>query len=923
MAQAITGSVGVPLIGRETELEQLCARLEAARGGSGSAIVVVGEPGVGKTTLLLAASAAAAMRVVSVRGIEAESELGYGGLADVLRPLVDALDALVPQQRAVIDGILGIGPAAGDPLGTSASTLAVLAAAAEREPLLVLVDDVQWLDAPSRLVFSFVARRLEVERIVLLFGAREATPELEHSGIPELRLERLGDEDARELLHAHSPDIAPLVAAAIVETAAGNPLALVELTSFLEPEQLAGRAPLPSPLPVKGPVEGAFRERIQSLSPEARRALVVAAIDDTGDAAVIRRAMRVAGVEVRGLEEAEETGALTLGPPLRFRHPVLRSLAYQDAPDRERRSVHAALAEAIGDTDPYRRAWHAGRAALEPDEAVAQLLQDAAADARIRRQFSSAAAAGAESARLSTGPDMRARRLVLAASDYQLAGNFHAAEACLSEALGLTSDVVVRAEAQHARGQALFVQGRWAETIGLLEGEGESLVDVLPDSATRMLTHAAMACQPLGRIEEGLRLGRRAVDVAERASSSSQFAAQLVYAETLALRGDAQAVAELLASARAVAPLEDPMVAGMVLQSEAGYLMVLGQHAEARARVEQLVVAARDAGAAGLLPYPLGLLGEIELRSGRWAQGLAAAAEGVEFAEQTGQLAWGCLGHQVLVRLHGAMGHFEAAESHAARAQEITDSLGVDGMRFYLPAARSLLALTMGDLESAVDHGREVEEISRERGLREPAVVLWAPDLVEAYARLGRVDEARKVLERFTDEAEATGRIWALAAAARCRGLLDNDFEATFDAALEWHRRLDMPFERARTELCLGERRRRAGRRTDARAPLRSALHTFERLGAQPWAGRARAELGASGERVRRQVPALTDQLTAHELRVALVVARGATNREAAAELFVSPKTVDFHLRHVYRKLGIRSRAELGRLFAELLASPS
>jgi DNA-binding CsgD family transcriptional regulator len=375
-------------------------------------------------------------------------------------------------------------------------------------------------------------------------------------------------------------------------------------------------------------------------------------------------------------------------------------------------------------------------------------------------------------------------------------------------------------------------------------------------------------------------------------------------------------VFELRARARAVAPLDDPMVAGMILQSEAGHLSVLGRHVEARAEIEQLVSAARAAGAAGVLVYPLGLLGEIELRSGNWPRAIAVASEAVELAEQTGQLAWGTFAMQVLTRVEAARGHFEAAAAHGARAQAIADAFAFDGMRFYLPTARAFLALTVGDLEEAVEQGREVEEISRERGLLEPAVVLWAPDLIESYARLDRRREAQRVLERFTSEAVATQRTWALAAAARCRGILEDDFEGAFAEALERHAGLGMPFERARTELCLGERRRRTGRRTDARGPLRSALRAFERLGARPWAERARSELAASGERVRPRDAARTDALTPHELRVALVVARGATNREAAAELFVSPKTVDFHLRQIYRKLGIRSRAELGRLFA-------
>jgi len=335
--------------------------------------------------------------------------------------------------------------------------------------------------------------------------------------------------------------------------------------------------------------------------------------------------------------------------------------------------------------------------------------------------------------------------------------------------------------------------------------------------------------------------------------------------------------------------------------------------------IEQFISAARSAGAPAAIVYPLGVLAEIAFRSGRWPDAVAAGTEAVELAEQSGQFAYAGFALQVLVRVEAAMGHEETALAHVGRADGIAAVFGIDALRFYVPAARAFLALTRGDPASAVDHGREVEEISRERGLGEPAVVLWAPDLIEAYARLGRTEEAARVLERFSGEAAATERVWALATSARCRGLLDDEFEPAFAEALKWHERIAMPFERARTELCLGERRRRGGRRVEACSPLRSALRTFGRLGAHPWAERAGAELSASGERLRPRGAALTDELTPHELRVALVVARGATNREAAAELFLSPKTVDFHLRHVYRKFGIRSRAELGRLFAKQL----
>lgn len=908
---------GSSVVGRDAEIRAIVELLGAAREGRSRVLVLLGEPGIGKTTLLrVARGRAEGMAAVSTRGIEAESELSYVGLADVLRPLLVHLDALVPQQRVILEGLLAVGPPTpADPLGVSAAALSLFAAAAEHEPLLVLCDDFQWLDVPSQLALGYTARRLGVERIVMLFAAREPPRFLAQGGLPELRIEPLRPNDARALLRARAADAAPEVLGAIVETSGGNPLAIVELLSMLPDDQRKGRAPLQVPLPVNGPVEAAFTELVAGFDPEARRLLLVAAADDTSDPRVVVAASTDLGVGDAARRRAEESGALSLGRPVRFRHPVLRSVVYHLATESDRREAHRALAGAIDPVDAYRRAWHLAKATLDPDEDIASRLADAAADARLRQRFSSAAAADAEAARLTPEPETRARRLVLAASDYQLSGSFPASDRALDEALALTSDVDLRAEAHRIRGQGFLAQGRWADAVALLSREGEQLADDLPDAAALLLAQATLACQPLARIDDGLALGRRAVEIAERAGPAAQLAASLAYADLLALRGDAATVLELRERARSVASLDDPLVAGMVLQSEAAHLSVLGRHDEARAGVEQLVSGARAAGAAGVLVYPLGLLGEIELRSGNWPRAIAVASEAVEIAEQTGQLAWSTFALQVLTRVEAARGQFEVAEAHAATAQATVDHFAIEGMRFYLPTARAFLAVTSGDLEAAVDHGREVEEISRERGLLEPAVVLWAPDLIEAYARLGRSEDARRVLDRFAGEAEATQRTWALAAAARCRGLVDEDFEPAFADALEQHERIAMPFERARTELCLGERRRRAGRRTDARAPLRSAVRTFERLGAAPWVDRARAELSATGERVRPRDPSLVDQLTPHELRVAVVVARGATNREAAAELFLSPKTVDFHLRRVYRKLGIHSRAELGRLF--------
>jgi ATP/maltotriose-dependent transcriptional regulator MalT len=350
----------------------------------------------------------------------------------------------------------------------------------------------------------------------------------------------------------------------------------------------------------------------------------------------------------------------------------------------------------------------------------------------------------------------------------------------------------------------------------------------------------------------------------------------------------------------------------LLLQAEVGFRSALCQFEEARALGERLVATGRAASAPGMLPFPLSALADIDYRTGRWAIARAEAEESYVLASETGQPNFVSYARIVLARVEAAMGLDEDCRAHVGEAIAIGERLGADAITFFADAVLGFLALGLGRFEDAVLHSERATRASRERGAREPAILMSAPDLVEAYERLGRREEAQAALEALEEETEASGGVWSRAAAARVRGLLapDDEFELRFGAAFALYREATLPFDEARTELCLGERRRRAGRRADARGPLRKAISAFDRLGAQPWAKRARMELRASGETL-RGAPEAAEKLTPQELQVAVVVARGATNREAAAELFLSPKTIDFHLSRIYRKLGIRSRTQL------------
>ncbi|MBA3246045.1 MAG: hypothetical protein H0T61_12840, partial [Actinobacteria bacterium] len=765
-----------------------------------------------------------------------------------------------------------------------------------------------------------VARRRQsredeyAEGVAMLVALRDDPPSsyFELAKLPTIRLRALAGTEAQALLEQSADDrLAPEVQRELVRAAAGVPLALVELPKLLTDAERAGREPLSTPLRVGGSVEAAFRPLVDALGEAEREALLVVAADDMGDADVIELALRNSGLAAEGLDAAAGIGA-----GFRFRHPLLRSLLYQDADPAARRRAHAALADALAQRGfEARSAWHRALAATNADSGVADTLADVAAESRSRGGFGPAAAAGERAARLTPDRELRATRLVAAAGDGQLAGQLERAGGLLEEALELTTDPLVRADAQELRARALLFSGRPMDSHALLVDQAERINALNPDKAALLLAQAVLPCQMAGWISRGKKTGERAVAVAARGGEQAQLVAAMALAQILVLSGDAAGATALRNRVRRHPRLDDPVAIATFLQAEAGHLMVLGEHEAAREAIEHLVALARGAAAPGLIPFALATQAEIDFRTGRWLEAAAAAAEAAELAAQTGQIAHVAYSLMILGRLHAACGRASASEQVLDEAAAIAAGLGIDAMRFYVPAARAFRALGLGDLEAAVEAALEVDEISRERGLHEPGVVLWPPDLIEALHGLGRTREARGALERFQGDADATGRLWALATASRCRGLLaeDDGFEVEFETALTLHEELRMPFERARTELCLGERLLRAGR-AEARDHLRRALATFDRLGARPWSERAAARLRSAGEPASTAPDSPTNLLTEHELRVALAVATGASPQEAAAQLFLSTKTVDLHLRSLYGKLGVESGDELRRV---------
>jgi DNA-binding CsgD family transcriptional regulator len=912
------------IVGRTRERSEIEALLEAAREGRSTALILHGEAGIGKSTLLDEAVAAAPdFRVLRARGYESESDIPFAGLLDLLTPLLDLLDRIPPLQAAALRGSLALGePVPHDQFAIPAAVLSLLGAAAEEQPLLVVVDDVQWLDTASGDALLFAARRLGQEGIVMLAAARDGEGmDPQGTGLPRMRVAALEPDSARELLVARAGAVADVVADRLLESAAGNPLALVEIPTLLDEGQLAGRVPLPAPLPPGSTIEGAFRRQLERLPTDTRRALLVVAAMQTGRSDILYEALERLDIDRECLHVAEDAAVVgTEGGRMLFRHPLLRATVYHGASAPERRAVHDVLAEVAPDAP--RRAWHMAHATVAPDEAVASALEEAGRDARGRGGNSAAAAAFARAAELSVDDESRARRDLEAATDFTLAAQFDKALALIDDGLALTGDPVLRTDLRRARGHLELRRGAPMAANAVLKEEAEWL-EAQGDRARAATTliEASVAHMMTGDMVALGEGARRARELAHEVAPPVELLATLIEAETLFALGRTEEGEALLEPCLPFLTAGDPLASGLPeVVGMAGQCSVwIERFDRAQAILDRLVRAARDAAAVGLLIYPLAARSHLEFRVGRWPAALADAAESVELARETGQI--GLMAHSLtaLARVESATGRSEDAQRHGRESLEICRAMGGDAIRVYALSVLAFDDLTTGRVESAIELLDEAREVADRLTMDEPALVQWAPDHVEALARHGRGDRAREALERFERQADATGRHWALAAAARCRGILaEGGYGRHFEEALSHHEHDGQPFECARTQLAYAERLRRSKQRADARPFLSAALDTFTRLGARPWADRCRAELTATGGPTGpRPDRSQADELTAQELKIALLVAQGLTNREVAASLFLSPKTIEHHLSAIYRKLDVKSRTQLARLLAE------
>ncbi|WP_329522470.1 AAA family ATPase [Spirillospora sp. NBC_01491] len=928
------------MLGRAAERERIAAVVAGASAGAGGALVVRGEAGIGKTALLAHAVRLArgpvrsradgvprGTRVLRGAGHADEAAQPFAFLDLLLRPVRYQVARLPePRATALLAALDGDADGERDRFAVRRALLSLLCLLAAERPLLCLVDDARWLDPASTDALAFAARRIGGERIALLIAARDGDAALAH-GLPELPLGGLGAGAARDLLRelpaaGPLPAVGPQSTERIIAEAAGNPLALRTLAAALGAEQRADglnpHAFYDGTAPVAGPVPGEFRARLEGLPASVRTLLLVAAAGDDRDLVAMAQAAETLGLDHADLGHAERAGLLQVaGLELRFTHPLLRAVAYQAATTEERRAAHRALAGAAGPDGEERRAWHLAAAAAGPDEQVAARLQWVAERAGGRRGHT----AHARAARLTPDRRVRARRLVTAARAAFDAGLSDDAERLADEAAALTADPGVAAAAARVGAGVAFERGLTRTACRTLIDGAALIGDRDPAELLLMLSEAVrcgwQAGDPrlLGDVEPVLRtLALGAVSLG-RDSPLAPLPAALS-AVVAALRTDPSGVGPVRALA-AAANCPMPAELNHRLMTSAIGVAVTGPESAADSAAEFAARCRRD-GLLGRLPYALHSLGHVQLHQGRHHAAETTLQEGLARAVETGRLHWANQCRALLAWISAVRGDEARCDAFSADAMtDVPEADVVEGNA--LAAAYTSWARALLDL----GYGRTAEAFARFEALWPTvpcsAAIRRAPDHIEAAVRCGRPDAAARPLALLEAWNEHNPSPAVRAVTERCRALVTatGDAEQHYAEALRLHAETDQPYERARTELLYGQWLRRVRRRAKARTHLEAAEEAFQLLGAHPWTVAARTELEATG------VPAASPPgplapvgggLTHQELQIVRLAASGASNREIATRLFLSPRTVGNHLYRAFPKLGIKRRAELSRL---------
>jgi DNA-binding CsgD family transcriptional regulator len=899
------------LLGREREREALDGVLDGVRAARGGVLVIHGEAGVGKTALLeYALEAAPEFRIARTVGVEAEMELPFAAAQQLCAPFLDLRERLPQPQHDALDVAFGLSTgAAPNEFLVGLAVLGLLAEVAEEQPLLCVVDDAHWLDSASARALAFVGHRPLTEKIALVFATRELGEELR--GLPDLEVRGLCDGDASALLSSVVPSLLDeQVRGRIVSETRGNPLALLELPRGLTPPQLAGGLGLVAAGALAGRIEESFTRRLEGLCDDTRLLLVLAAADPVGDPLLLWRAAEKLGISAEGVADMEADGLLTLGEQVTFRHPLVRSAVYGSAPAHQRRAVHSALAEVTDRrADADRRAWHLAAAASAPDEEVASELERSAGRARARGGLAAAAAFLQRSVALTGDPARRTDRALAAARANLYAGAFDAALRLLRIAEAGSPDQLQRAHAELVRAQIAFASTRGSAAPTLLLNAARELESVDVDLARATYLEALSAAMFAGRftrLGSGVREVARAAMAAPHPLRPQRMPDLLLDALATLFTEGYQPALPILRQAQSAFDAETPVAEQLHwLWLASIFSVLLWDDVRWETLSERNVQLARETGALGELTHALGMRAHVYFFAGELASAASLVDEIRAVAEATGRNVppYAAVG---LAAMRGreaeAVGLIDNCREELTRRGE---GIGIS----VLDWAEAVLYNGLGRYEEACAAAVRVAEHPDDINSSSWGMV----ELIEAAVRAGRPELAAEAHRRLSDRTQATDTDWGLGIAARSRALLTGDAgaESLYRESIERLGRTRLRPELARARLLYGEWLRRHRRRTHAREELRIAHEMFNDFGMEAFAQRTHRELQATGEHPRRRTPDTRAQLTPQETQVARLAAEGRTNREIAAQLFISPNTVDYHLRKAFRKLDVKWRTQL------------